>query len=152
MTSDSDNLPAVNSNKVESMLVDYENNTDAVVGGELLEEESAAKLVMPLSLESLKSTSELSNLPATLPTRKLTLDMMMDVPITMSFEVGRVDITIKQLMELQDGSIVELQHNFVDLIDVKVNDIVISQAETIALQQRYGIRLNEIKYISGREN
>lgn len=68
------------------------------------------------------------------------------------FEVGRTDITIEKLMELKEGSFVELNQVSVDSIDVIINEKIIARAETIALQQRYGIRFGELEAYSALEN
>jgi flagellar motor switch protein FliN/FliY len=70
---------------------------------------------------------------------------MGDVPVTLIFEVGRSNITIKQLMELKAGSFVEMRNIMVDIIDVRVCDRTVAHAEAIALQQWYGMRMGEVE-------
>src|SRR5690606_20373306 len=74
---------------------------------------------------------------------------MLDVPMQLIFEVGRTTITIKQLMELNKGSFVELRQVSVDTIDIRINDQLYAFGETIALQTRYGIRFVELEIRSG---
>lgn len=82
----------------------------------------------------------------------LPLEFMFDVPVILVFEVGRIDITIKQLLELDKGSYLELRNVSIDVIDIRVNDKLLGYGETIALQQRYGIRFNELEQFSSVED
>lgn len=79
----------------------------------------------------------------------LPFSAMLDVPIELVFEVGRTNITIRQLMEMTQGSFVELRQVSVDTIDVRINDKLFAFGETIALQQHYGIRFGEHEVIPG---
>lgn len=111
---------------------------------------TADKSVQPLQLSSLDSASAstaIARVPASNPARR-PLEKMLDVPIPMVFEVGRTDITIKQLMELREGSFVEMRNVAVDLVDVRVNDKVIAHAEAIGLKKRYAIRFGELTSLS----
>ena len=74
---------------------------------------------------------------------------MLDVPIELVFEVGRTNISIRQLMEMTQGSFVELRQVSVDSIDIRINDKLFAFGETIALQQHYGIRFGEHEVIPG---
>lgn len=74
---------------------------------------------------------------------------MMDVPVSLVFEVGRTVITISDLMELRHGSFIDLRNLSVDVIDVRANDMLIAEAEAISLQQRYGMRISDITKIPG---
>lgn len=76
----------------------------------------------------------------------------MDVPIPIVFEVGRTKITIADLMELREGSFIDLRNMSVDVIDVRVDEHVIAAAEAISLQQRYGIRISEVTRLPSRED
>ena len=82
----------------------------------------------------------------------LPLEFLFDVPVTLVFEVGRTDITIKQLLELNKGSVLELRNVSVDVIDIRINDKIMAYGETIALQQRYGIRFGELEEFTGVED
>jgi flagellar motor switch protein FliN/FliY len=70
---------------------------------------------------------------------------MMDVPIELVMEVGRTHISVEQLMELVEGSIINLRKVSVDSIEVRMNERVIAQAEAIALQGRYGVRFTSLE-------
>ena len=82
----------------------------------------------------------------------LPLEYMFDVPLTLVFEAGRIEITIKQLLELSKGSYLELRNVPVDVIAIRINDKMLGYGETIALHQRYGIRFNELEEFSSVED
>ena len=99
----------------------------------------------PLTQNQLNVARAGANMPATLNHEPWTIESMGDVPVTLTFEVGRTTITIKQLMELCKGSFVQLRNVSVDTIDVRISGQVIAMAEAIGLQQWYGIRMGEIE-------
>lgn len=79
---------------------------------------------------------------------KKPLEFLYDIPIRLVFEVGRVEISIKQLMELKEGSMIDLRHVSVDSIDIRINDKIIGYGEAIGLLQSYGIRFGELELFS----
>ncbi|PCI81658.1 MAG: hypothetical protein COB20_01525 [SAR86 cluster bacterium] len=81
-----------------------------------------------------------------------TLNSMLDVPISIVFEVGRTKISIARLMELRKGSFIDLRNVSVDVIDVLVDEKIVAEAEAISLQQRYGVRISEITRIPSSED
>ncbi len=89
--------------------------------------------------------------PAITPTA-LTLNSMLDVPIPIVFEVGRTEISIAHLMELRQGSFIDLRNVSVDVIDVLIDEKIVAEAEAISLQQRYGVRISEITRIPSSED
>ena len=99
----------------------------------------------PLGRDHLNVAPTGTNMPAVINHERLTVESMGDVPVTLTFEVGRTVITIKQLMELCKGSFVELRNISVDTIDVRVSGQIIAMAEAIGLQQWYGIRMGEVE-------
>ena len=103
----------------------------------------------PLGQESLNIAPTGTNMPAVINRDPMPIESMGDVPVTLTFEVGRTVITIRQLMELCKGSFIELRHVSVDTIDVRVSGRIIAMAEAIGLQQWYGIRMGEIEIPPG---
>lgn len=81
----------------------------------------------------------------------MTLEAVLDIPITLIFEVGRTEITVRQLLELKRNSFIDLRQVSVDSIDIRVNDVVIAHGEAIALQQRYGVRMREVEKLPANE-
>ena len=85
------------------------------------------------------------------PRKRKNLMSMMDGPIELVMEVGRTKISVEQLMELVEGSIVDLRKVSVDSIEVRMNENVIAQAEAIAVQGRYGIRFTSLEKIGAQD-
>ncbi|MES2626308.1 MAG: FliM/FliN family flagellar motor switch protein [Pseudomonadota bacterium] len=107
-------------------------------------------LPMPLSNIQINKTDQKRPVnPLLSQNGTLPFSAMLDVPIEMIFEVGRTHISIKQLMEMTQGSFVELKQISVDIIDIRINDTLFGFGETIALQQHYGIRFSEHEIIPG---
>ncbi|MEX0965161.1 MAG: FliM/FliN family flagellar motor switch protein [Pseudohongiellaceae bacterium] len=99
----------------------------------------------------------LSNSRAMVPARPpapaaLTFNSMLDVPIPIVFEVGRTTISIAHLMELREGSFIDLRNVSIDVIDVLIDEKIVAEAEAISLQQRYGVRISEIMRIPSSED
>jgi flagellar motor switch protein FliN/FliY len=108
--------------------------------------------VMPLPLANItinKAEVKRAANPLLAQGGTLPFSAMLDVPIEMVFEVGRTNISIKQLMEMTQGSFVELRQVSVDVIDIRINDKLFAFGEAIALQQHYGIRFGEHEIIPG---
>jgi len=81
-----------------------------------------------------------------------TLNRLLDVPLALVFEVGRTQITIGQMMELNRGSFIDLWQVSVDVIDIRIDDQVVAHGEAIAVNQHYGIRFGEPVLPLGLEN
>ncbi|WP_110665419.1 flagellar motor switch protein FliN [Salinicola halophilus] len=72
------------------------------------------------------------------------LNMIMDIPVKLSVELGRTRITIKQLLELAQGSVVELDGLAGEPMDILINGYLIAQGEVVVVEDKYGIRVTEI--------
>lgn len=72
------------------------------------------------------------------------LEMIMDIPVKLSVELGRTRITIKQLLELAQGSVVELEGLAGEPMDILINGYLIAQGEVVVVDDKYGIRITEI--------
>ncbi|TRW48817.1 flagellar motor switch protein FliN [Aliidiomarina halalkaliphila] len=72
------------------------------------------------------------------------LDIIMDIPVKLSVELGRTRVTIKQLLELAQGSVVELDGLAGEPMDIMINGYLIAQGEVVVLDDKYGIRITEI--------
>ena len=141
-----------NSTELDPSILAGEDVSPNGVDGEVLTSDFIAEEVQPLPMVSLDNPVAPAPAPAPSQHSRISMEEMHDVPVTLVFEVGRTNITIKELMELREGSFVELRHVSVDAIDVWINDKIIAEGEAIALQQRYGIRFGEVKLISIAEN
>jgi flagellar motor switch protein FliN/FliY len=72
------------------------------------------------------------------------LEMIMDIPVKLSVELGRTRITIKQLLELAQGSVVGLDGLAGEPMDILINGYLIAQGEVVVVDDKYGIRITEI--------
>lgn len=74
----------------------------------------------------------------------LNLDVILDVPVSLSLEVGRARIPIRNLLQLNQGSVVELERAAGEPLDVYVNDTLIAQGEVVVVNDRFGVRLTDV--------
>ena len=72
------------------------------------------------------------------------LGVVRDISVTMSMEVGRVRMTIAELMRLGEGSVVELDRLADEPLDVFVNGTLVARGEAVVVGERFGIRLTEV--------
>jgi flagellar motor switch protein FliN/FliY len=72
------------------------------------------------------------------------LDMILDIPVQISVEIGRAKITIKNLLQLAHGSVVELDAMAGEPMSVFVNGTLIAQGEVVVVNDKFGIRLTDI--------
>lgn len=72
------------------------------------------------------------------------LDAILDVPITISMEIGRTKLTIRNLLQLNQGSVVELDRLAGEPMDVLVNGTLIAQGEVVVVNEKFGLRLTDI--------
>jgi len=72
------------------------------------------------------------------------LDVILDIPVTLSMEVGETDIAIRNLLQLNQGSVIELNRVAGEPLDVKVNGTLIAHGEVVVVNDRYGIRLTDV--------
>jgi flagellar motor switch protein FliN/FliY len=71
-------------------------------------------------------------------------EVLQNIVVSMSIEVGRAQIKIKDLMRLTQGSVVELDRIAGEPLDVLVNNSVVAQGEVVLVNDRYGIRLTRV--------
>lgn len=72
------------------------------------------------------------------------MDLILDIPVTISLEVGRTSISIKNLLQLNQGSVVELDRYAGEPLDVLVNGTLIAHAEVVVVNEKFGIRLTDV--------
>lgn len=76
--------------------------------------------------------------------KEVNLDVILDVPVTLSMEVGRTRIPIRNLLQLNQGSVVELERAAGEPLDVFVNGTLIAHGEVVVVNERFGIRLTDV--------
>ncbi|HXE19112.1 flagellar motor switch protein FliN [Castellaniella sp. UC4442_H9] len=72
------------------------------------------------------------------------IDMIMDIPVQLSVELGRTRLTIKNILQLGQGSVVELDGLAGEPMDIYVNGYLIAQGEVVVVDEKYGIRVTDI--------
>lgn len=72
------------------------------------------------------------------------IHMVLDIPVQLTVELGRVKLPIKQVLQLAQGSVVELATQAGEPMDVLVNGYLIAQGEAVVVNDRFGIRLTDI--------
>jgi flagellar motor switch protein FliN/FliY len=81
---------------------------------------------------------------------ELSLDVILDVPVTLSMEIGRTQINIRNLLQLNQGSVVELDRFAGEPLDVLVNGTLIAHGEVVVINDKFGIRLTDVISLSER--
>ncbi|MBK1690697.1 flagellar motor switch protein FliN [Ectothiorhodospira mobilis] len=72
------------------------------------------------------------------------LDVILDVPVTISMEIGRTKIPIRNLLQLNQGSVVELDRLAGEPLDVMVNGTLVAHGEVVVVNEKFGIRLTDV--------
>jgi flagellar motor switch protein FliN/FliY len=72
------------------------------------------------------------------------LDMILDIPVTVSVEIGRTKISISNLLKLNQGSVVELDRLAGEPMDVTVNGTLVAHGEVVVVNEKFGIRLTDV--------
>lgn len=95
--------------------------------------------ILAAPLEELKNTA-----PPITDDERRKLDTIMDIPVTISMEVGRSKISIRNLLQLNQGSVVELDRIAGESLDVMVNGTLIAHGEVVVVNDKFGIRLTDV--------
>ena len=74
----------------------------------------------------------------------LNLDVILDVPVSLSLEVGRTRMPIRNLLQLNQGSVIELERGAGEPLDVYVNGTLIAHGEVVVINDRFGVRLTDV--------
>jgi flagellar motor switch protein FliN/FliY len=72
------------------------------------------------------------------------LDVILDIPVTISMEIGRTRISIRNLLQLNQGSVVELDRLAGEPMDVLVNGTLVAHGEVVVVNEKFGIRLTDV--------
>ncbi|MDP2901691.1 MAG: flagellar motor switch protein FliN [Methylovulum sp.] len=78
------------------------------------------------------------------PAEEINMDIILDVPVTIAMEIGRTQINIRNLLQLNQGSVVELDRFAGEPLDVLVNGTLIAHGEVVVVNDKFGIRLTEV--------
>ena len=109
---------------------------------------AAADSVTPASFANFGSSTALANTAAGaaggLAAGGADLNMILDIPVQLTVELGRTRIPIKHILQLAQGSVVELETLAGEPMDVLVNGYLIAQGEVVVVNEKFGIRLTDI--------
>jgi flagellar motor switch protein FliN/FliY len=83
------------------------------------------------------------------PVKEGNLEAILDIPVSLSMEIGRTRISIRHLLQLNQGSVVELDRLAGEPLDVLVNGTLIAHGEVVVVNEKFGIRLTDV--ISAQE-
>lgn len=99
-------------------------------------------LEMPVSVNS-ETVSERKN-GKLKSVNNSNIDLLMDVSLRVSVELGRTRMMLAQVLELQHGSVVELDRLAGDPVDVFVNDCMVARGEVVVVDDKFGVRITEM--------
>ena len=88
------------------------------------------------------SSNASSNASSEVPIRDI--NMVLDIPVQLSVELGRTKVSIKHILQLGQGSVVELDALAGEPMDVLVNGYLIAQGEVVVVNDKFGIRLTDV--------
>lgn len=118
-----------------------QDDIDAMLAGQ-----GAAQAAQPAAprapMEEFGSAPPPISLPANLDGPNL--DVILDIPVSISMEVGNTDITIRNLLQLNQGSVIELDRLAGEPLDVLVNGTLIAHGEVVVVNEKFGIRLTDV--------
>ena len=108
----------------------------------LLAADSAGSSSNRLPMEEFGNSPTKSNEPVTLDGPNL--DVILDIPVSISMEVGSTEINIRNLLQLNQGSVIELDRLAGEPLDVLVNGTLIAHGEVVVVNEKFGIRLTDV--------
>lgn len=80
----------------------------------------------------------------TAPRSTADLDQILDIPITLSVEIGKSRLSIRNLLQLNQGSVVELDRMAGEPLDVMINGTLVAHGEVVVINEKFGIRLTDV--------
>ncbi|MGD8784133.1 MAG: flagellar motor switch protein FliN [Thioalkalispiraceae bacterium] len=93
----------------------------------------------PADLENLEAESKGSSID-----EDVNLEVILDIPVTIAMEVGSTKINIRNLLQLNQGSVIELDRMAGEPLDIKVNGTLIAHGEVVVVNEKFGIRLTDV--------
>ena len=135
-------------------MIEEEENKEEAVGGELgdaiVEQKDSdadanrgdamaeQKTVDNVEAQKLKNLTDSGN------DGDVNLDVVMDIPVSIALEIGRTKISIRNLLKLNQGSVVELDRLAGEPLDVLVNNTLVAHGEVVVVNDKFGIRLTDV--------
>ena len=122
-------------------------DSDKPVDDQALADEWAAALAEQDEPEDEVRAAPLENLhpdPVVITSENPNLEVILDIPVTLSMEVGSTNISIRNLLQLNQGSVIELDRLAGEPLDVLVNGTLIAHGEVVVVNEKFGIRLTDV--------
>ncbi|MEN6434279.1 MAG: flagellar motor switch protein FliN [Anaerolineaceae bacterium] len=95
--------------------------------------------------EEEKRSASTATASSSQPDREITnMDLLMDISLRVTVELGRTRMTLHQVLELQNGSVVELDRLAGDPVDIFINDRLIAHGEVVVVDDKFGVRITEL--------
>lgn len=117
-------------------VVDASVETDNALGQELEQVADAAEEVADAASDAAASSAPAKD--------ARTVDFIMEVPLAVTVEVGRARMTIQDLLQLGQGSVVELEKLAGDSLDIFINGQKVAHGEAVIINEKFGVRLTDI--------
>lgn len=108
------------------------------------EEEAPAVATAPLDDLMAQAEAAPSGAPAVAGSDNPNLDVILDIPVRLTMEVGSTNINIRNLLQLNQGSVIELDRLAGEPLDVLVNGTLIAHGEVVVVNEKFGIRLTDV--------
>jgi flagellar motor switch protein FliN/FliY len=105
---------------------------------------SAADIAAAEAMMAGQVTAPVTPISSAADKRDVNLDVILDVPVTLSLEVGRTRLPIRSLLQLNQGSVVELERAAGEPLDVFVNGTLVAHGEVVVVNDKFGIRLVDV--------
>ena len=112
--------------------------------GDALKEQQKSENLESAQFNELEQQSDVSLAKTDFSPEDLKLDVILDVPVTISMEIGRTRINIRNLLQLNQGSVIELDRFAGEPMDVFVNGTLIAHGEVVVVNDKFGIRLTDV--------
>ena len=119
-----------------------EENTEEDPWADALNEQAESEAAEADASASAANFDELTD--SSMPGSDVNLDVVLDIPVNLSMEIGRTKISIRNLLQLNQGSVVELERLAGEPMDVLVNGTLIARGEVVVVNEKFGIRLTDI--------
>lgn len=118
--------------------VDQDNMADEWAAA--MEQQATEEGAEPMELDEFDTAG-----PANIVTKdNPDLDVILDIPVSISMEVGRTSISIRNLLQLNQGSVIELDRLAGEPLDVLVNGTLIAHGEVVVVNEKFGIRMTDV--------
>jgi len=104
--------------------------------------DEAMNSAQPVELDEFDTIG--SGIGAMSPEGQPDLDVILDIPVSISMEVGCTSITIRNLLQLNQGSVIELDRLAGEPLDVLVNGTLIAHGEVVVVNEKFGIRMTDV--------